>query len=81
MATNKMLLFKPNEFENFFEFIHAYGKKGTKVSFEANLHEACKNLLEAKEKDPTLPGTIVYNPNVNELAGYSIKIDLDLLRL
>lgn len=81
MATNKMLLFKPNEFKNFFEFIWAFGKNDKDLSFEANLHEACKNLLEAKEKDPTLPGTIVYNPNVNELAGYSIKIDLDLLRL
>lgn len=78
---NKMLLFKPNEFKDFFEFIQVYGKKDKNLSLEANLHEACKNLLEAKEKDPTLPGTIVYNPNVKELTGYSIKIDLDLLRL
>lgn len=78
---NKMLLFKPNEFKDFFEFIKVYGKKDKNLSFEANLHEACKNLLEAKEKDPTLPGTIVYNFNEKELIGYSIKIDLDLLGL
>jgi len=77
----RMLLFKPNEFKNFIEFIQAYGKKDKNLSLEENLHEACKNLLNAKEKDPNLPGTIICNPREEDLSRYSVKIDLFLIGL